>query len=279
MKIAVTGASGFIGRHVLAALLKQPVEVIALVRPSSNSQAIPLAADIIHLDIENPPADAYEYIGSPDVLIHLAWNGLNNYKSLLHYEHELPVHYRFLKGLVKAGLPSLVVSGTCFEYGMQTGPLHEDLQACPSTPYGFAKDALRSQLQLLKHHYTFALTWTRLFYLYGEEQAAASLYPQLQRAVTRGDRVFNMSGGEQLRDYLPVDAVADILVRLALKKQDIGIINVCSGQPVSVRRLVERWIEDHDWSISINLGHYPYPDYEPMAFWGDSRKLATYTGT
>jgi nucleoside-diphosphate-sugar epimerase len=277
VKVAVTGANGFIGRHILATLLKQPVEVTALVRPSTTSQTTLPAVNIIHLDIENPPSNVYEYIGRPDVLIHLAWNGLNDFRSLLHYEHELPIHYRFLKGLIKAGLPSLVVSGTCLEYGMQSGPLHEDMETRPSTPYGFAKDTLRSQLQLLKHHNMFALTWTRLFYLYGKGQTATSLYPQLQRAVTRGDKIFNMSGGEQLRDYLPVDTAADILVKLALKKQDIGIVNACSGRPVAVRTLVEGWIKANNWPISLNLGHYPYPDYEPMAFWGDSHKLALYT--
>ena len=50
-------------------------------------------------------------------------------------------------------------------------------------------------------------------------------------------------------------------------------MNVCSGRPVSVRRLVEGWIRDNGWTIDLNLGHYPYPDYEPMAFWGERRKL------
>jgi nucleoside-diphosphate-sugar epimerase len=82
-----------------------------------------------------------------------------------------------------------------------------------------------------------------------------------------------MSGGEQLRDYLPVSEVARSLVALVLKQADIGVVNVCSGQPVSVRKLVEGWIAENDWSIDLNLGRYPYPDYEPMAFWGDRRKL------
>jgi dTDP-6-deoxy-L-talose 4-dehydrogenase (NAD+) len=83
-----------------------------------------------------------------------------------------------------------------------------------------------------------------------------------------------MSGGEQLRDYLPVVEVARLLVSLALNGRDNGIINICSGEPISVRRLVESWIAANGWSIELNLGHYPYPTFEPMAFWGDRRKLA-----
>jgi len=56
-------------------------------------------------------------------------------------------------------------------------------------------------------------------------------------------------------------------------KRDIGIINICSGEPVSIRKLVERWLHENNWKIELNLGHYPYPDYEPMAFWGDSSRI------
>lgn len=82
-----------------------------------------------------------------------------------------------------------------------------------------------------------------------------------------------MSGGEQLRDYLPVDEVAEIIVELALNNPDSGVVNICSGEPVSVKALVEGWIKDLSASIEPNLGYYPYPDYEPMEFWGDRKKL------
>ena len=85
--------------------------------------------------------------------------------------------------------------------------------------------------------------------------------------------VFNMSGGEQLRDYLPVEEVAKMLVAVALQQKVEGIINCCSGEPVSVRRFVENYLQQHNLRIRLNLGHYPYPDYEPMAFWGDRQKL------
>ena len=82
-----------------------------------------------------------------------------------------------------------------------------------------------------------------------------------------------MSGGEQLRYYLPAAEVAQHLVALALGGADCGIVNLCSGRPTSVRALVEGWIAQNRWAITPALGHYPYPDHEPMAFWGDRRKL------
>ncbi len=268
-KVAVTGASGFVGRHVLAELEKRGIETIATSSTASNSAHT--RTDYVcwvALDIKKPPENCLAALGHPDVLIHLAWAGLPNYKSLHHVEIELPAHYRFIQLLVAGGLKYLVTVGTCFEYGFQYGPLAADALTCPSNPYGLAKDTLHRQLQFLKTQYPFSLTWARLFYMYGEGQPETSLLPLLKRAVTEGQTVFNMSQGEQLRDYLPVTEVARRLVDLALDPKDHGAINVCSGVPISVRRLVESWINENGWKIDLALGHYPYPDYEPMAFWG-----------
>jgi len=274
-KVAVTGASGFIGRHVLAELACHPVEVTAATRDTTKLADAACNVHVVELDLANPQPDDYQRLHKPDVLIHLAWAGLPNYKSLHHFETELPRQYLFLKGIVQAGLPYLLVTGTCFEYGMQSGALSEDFIPLPSNPYGYAKDALRRQLEFLCETLPFALTWTRLFYTYGAGQSKSSLLTQLNESVARGETAFNMSGGEQLRDYLPVTEVAAILVNLALRQKDIGVVNVCSGKPISVRNLVEGWLKDNGWTINLNLGYYDYPDYEPIAFWGCRQRLNT----
>lgn len=279
MKVAVTGATGFIGRHVLSELARRPIEVVAVARNLSAVNLGALNVETVQLDMGDSPDKAFDRLGRPDVLIHLAWGGLPNYRSLHHFEQELPIQYQFLSGLVRSGLTGLVVTGTCFEYGMQYGQLSEEMNTYPDNPYGLAKDTLRRQLEYLRKSQPFALTWARLFYLYGDGQAENSLLPQLKRAVEQSHEVFNMSGGEQLRDYLPVADVAKYLVMLALNRADIGVLNICSGKPISIRRLVECWIEENGWKINLNLGHYPYPDYEPLAFWGDRRKLDNHLAT
>lgn len=272
MKIVVTGATGFIGRHVLKRLASEAA-VTEIVAVGRNRERWSGVGRFVELDLASPVADAFDRLGSPDVVMHLAWGGLPNYRSLHHFEQELPTQYAFLQQLVQAGLKRVVVVGTCFEYGMQAGALSESQPAAPTNPYGLAKDTLRRQLEYLVAGGGTQLTWARLFYMWGEGQPTSSLYPQLAAAVARGDAVFNMSGGEQLRDYLPVSRVADCLVRLALRPQGAGVVNVCSGEPISVRTLVERWLHEHGWNIQLNLGYYPYPDYEPMAFWGNREKL------
>ena len=273
MKIAVTGATGFIGQHVVAELERHSISPILICLPSIELPAAFARHTVVRIDLRDVPPKAFDLISQPDALIHLAWGGLPNYKSLHHFEEELPTQYRFLKALVESGLKNLLVTGTCFEYGMRSGPLNEGCEARPDNPYGFAKHTLRRQLEYLQQARPFNLTWARLFYIYGEGQAENSLLPQLKKAVEQGDRLFKMSGGEQLRDYLPVTDVVKYLVSLAMTARNNGIVNVCSGQPISVRKLVEGWIKENGWSIDLYLGRYPYPEYEPMAFWGNPDKL------
>ncbi len=279
MHILVTGASGFVGQHVVRALLARGHRVTASATNTDSLSRFDWAEQVTTVPYILPAArdeqDLYAYFGQPDALIHLAWQGLPNYKASFHVDQNLFPQYLFLKNLIANGLSDMTVAGTCFEYGMQSGCLSEVTPALPANPYSLAKDSLRRFLVMLQTEHSFSLKWARLFYMYGPGQSPNSLLPLLERAVAAGEPVFNMSGGEQLRDYLPIDMVATYLCQIAGQQQITGIINCCSGQPVSVRRLVEEHIQRLNANIQLNLGHYPYPDYEPMAFWGDNTKLKT----
>jgi dTDP-6-deoxy-L-talose 4-dehydrogenase (NAD+) len=271
LKIAVTGATGFIGRHLIDELERRGCHAVLAARQIPKDHA--RDRTWVPMDITAPPEDPFAALDYPDCVIHLAWRGLPNYRSHRHIDEELPQQYRFLKTLLSRGLGRVIVAGTCLEYGMQDGCLNEDMPTAPTTPYGFAKDALRRQLQFLQREISFSLLWVRMFYLFGEGQNPASIYSQFHAAVRSNEAMFNMSGGEQLRDFLPIGNATRILVDLALSGSGEGIVNVCSGSPISIRDLVESWRATQSSSIRLNLGYYPYPDYESMAFWGDNRKL------
>jgi dTDP-6-deoxy-L-talose 4-dehydrogenase (NAD+) len=274
MKILVTGATGFIGRHVISELLKYDHQVIAATRKNDlNIHEGKL--DFIFLDIDSLDLNEnyFTWCGRPDLLIHLAWQGLPNYKSLFHFENNLPVHYDFLKNMVENGLKNMVVTGTCFEYGMKEGCLSETMITDPQNAYALAKDTLHKFLVELQKHQPFDCKWIRLFYMYGNGQNSSSLLSQLQTAIQNGDKEFNMSGGEQERDYLPVEKVAEYIVAISLQNKISGIINCCSGQPIKVKQLVKDYLIEKHSEIKLNLGYYPYTDYEAMSFWGDDSKL------
>jgi nucleoside-diphosphate-sugar epimerase len=114
-KVAITGATGFVGRHVLAELASRDLGVVATRRSHSLDEPHLANVEWVNLDLSSAPGQAFEALGRPDVLIHLAWGGLPNYRSLRHFEVELPAHYAFLRQLTDAGLKSLLVAGTCVQ--------------------------------------------------------------------------------------------------------------------------------------------------------------------
>lgn len=279
MKVLVTGATGFIGNYVIRELLKRNIDVVATATSAEKAQESEWFGKVLFVpyNMNEPATQLYDRFHHPDAIIHLAWQGLPNYKQLFHFEEVLPVQYAFIKQLVSEGLTDITITGTCFEYGMQIGKLSEDMPAIPGNPYALAKNTLRCFLEELAKTTSFSLKWVRLFYMFGKGQSPNSLLSQLDRALENGDEQFNMSVGDQLRDYLPVEEMAENIVKIALQNDVTGVINSCSGRPISVRELVENHLKQKQRKISLNFGYYPYPDYEPKDFWGDTTKLKKIT--
>jgi len=274
MKIIVTGATGFVGNHLVQALLERGHEVTAMGRDHLRARSMSWFRHVkfVPFDMTDSTSEIFGKVDESDLLVHLAWSGLPNYRGLFHFEQNLPASYGFLKAAVVNGHRRLMVVGTCFEYGMQQGCMTENHIANPFNPYGLAKDTLRRFLEVLQSEVGFELQWCRLFYIYGKGQNPNSVLSQLDAALQRGDREFPMSGGEQLRDFLEVQETARRLTVLAESPNEKGIINICSGEPISVRRFVENRIRLLNAKIELKLGVYPYPTHEPFAFWGDSAK-------
>lgn len=274
-QIIVTGGSGFIGSRVCARLAAGGWQVHAWMR-GKTSPAAASGSDRIErrqIDIYDEAAvrQALRETGAKE-MIHLAWGGLPNYLSCHHMDTELVQQIRFLRNVIENGIVRLTQTGTCFEYGVRDGELREDMDCRPSNPYGYAKLALLRYVEFLSREMPFSYRWLRLFYMYGEGQGAKSLYTLLRAAYERGDASFDMSAGHQIRDFLPISEVVARIIALHAADVPDGIYNVCSGRPISVRQLVEGWIADWGYNVHLNLGKFPIPSYEPLAFWGSDAK-------
>ena len=274
MKVLVTGATGFVGQYVVEALRRRNISVIATARhePAPGAARHEGVTFVAH-DIYAPfTGNLWEKFRSPDLAIHLAWGGLPDFKTNNHLNIELPAQKKFITQLLGDGLRDLTVTGTCLEYGLQEGELSEESPAKPTVPYAQAKNELRIYLEELRQEKNFDFRWVRFFYMYGKGQSPKSILAQLDRAIEEHEQTFNMSKGEQWRDYLPVETVAENLVIFALQRRVQGIINCCSNKPISIKDLVLSHLKKRNKTIKLNLGHYPYPDYEPFRFWGNNAK-------
>lgn len=277
MKILVTGATGFIGNHLINELLKnKKFKIVATSRNMEKAQTLDWFSKVVFIpyDLKNrSELNLFKLFGKPKKVIHLSWEGLSDYNNFDHLEKIVFDNFYFIKNLIQNGLNDISITGTCFEYGMKNGILSEDIPPEPITQYGIAKDVLRKLLISLKPKYNFDYKWIRLFYMYGEGQRSNSLISLLGSAIRDGEKEFKMSGGKQIRDYLPVEQVVKYIIKISEQNNIKGIINCCSGKPTSIKELVESHLKINNYKIKLKFGHYPYTVYEPMAFWGDTTKL------
>lgn len=226
-----------------------------------------------HFDLLDPLSWQTLLKCQPTHAILLSWPGLPNYQELFHVTRNLPACVELIEQMVEAGLQRLVVAGTCYEYGLQNGSLREDQFTDPVNCYAIAKDSLRRVIASRHSQQGLQWCWARIFYPFGHGQNPKSLLPSLQRAIDQGDPVFAMSSGRQVRDFVPVNQVAKLLLRLAVDSEARGIYNCGSGRPISLRELAEERITEALSLTTLKLGVYPDREDEPLAFWADTTKI------
>jgi nucleoside-diphosphate-sugar epimerase len=267
--IIVSGATGFIGRHVARSLIANGYKVTALVRDPVKAKTISSITDVPHVlfDIKNPKKILD--IQNKKTLIHCAWGDVRDVLSQKHIEEHYLNNYLFIRSCVEQGINQILITGTCYEYGLQYGPVSAITETKPNTPYALAKDGLHKALRALQKDIYFELIWVRLFYVYGEGQDSKSIISLFDNALLKGDKTFNMSYGEQILDYLPVESVAEQIVNLLVERD--GVFNICSGKPISLRRLLEQRMVEKGTSIQLNLGYYEYRQHDSMAIWGECK--------
>jgi len=281
MNILITGATGFIGRHLVKKLFDENHRLIVVTRNRLNIEKFEWRdkVTILEIDLHFNYERILNNIELPDLVIHLAWSNLPNYNKIFHVSENLPADIKFLSYLAYNGIKRFIVTGTCYEYGLQEGCLLEDLDTAPITTYGFAKDTLRRYLEILSKETGLIIQWLRLFYIYGDGQNSNSIIGQLEFAIKNNQKEFNMTNGNQIRDYLPISEVVRRIQFLLLNPQINGVINCCSGVPISIYDFILRRRDELGSNILLNRGYYNHTEIAPFSFWGHSSKLSLFGNT
>ena len=115
-EVIVTGATGFIGQHLVPLLLRNGKKVIAVARDEKKAKSFEWFDDVHFVSTAISEGTKHLDISQGMSLIHLAWSGLPNYKSKFHFELNLPESYNFIKACIAGGVSQVLATGTCFEY-------------------------------------------------------------------------------------------------------------------------------------------------------------------
>ena len=268
-KILVTGAAGYIGRHVVDQLLTMGHEVIA---SDFSFAGVNERAQRCNVPIFSGAENIYDQLGRPDVVIHMAWRNGFVHNAPTHMG-DLSNHVVFCRNLITGGLPSLSVMGSMHEVGYWEGAIDENTPCNPLSQYGVAKNALRQSLMLSSQNSSCVLHWLRAYYITGDDLRGSSIFGKITAAAAAGQKEFPFTSGKNLYDFIDVDDLAKMIATASVQDEYDGIINVCTGKPMSLADRVEKFIADHRFDIKLKYGAFPDRPYDSPGVWGDATKI------
>ncbi|MDE5843975.1 MAG: NAD(P)-dependent oxidoreductase [Muribaculaceae bacterium] len=270
MRILVTGANGYIGRHVVKVLLDYGCEVTAC---DISTKDVDRRAQCVDFDIFRlPDGNIYTLLGEPDVCLHMAWrNGfVHNADS---HMLDLSSHYNFITRIIEGGLKQLAVMGTMHEVGYWEGAIDENTPCNPTSMYGIAKDALRRATLLYGDQHNCIIQWLRCYYIIGDDKKSNSIFGKIMRAEEEGKKTFPFTTGKNKYDFINVDELAELIAVTIMQKNVTGIINCCQGTPISLADRVESFIKDNNLNIKLDYGAFPDRLYDSPCVFGDATKI------
>jgi nucleoside-diphosphate-sugar epimerase len=266
MKVLLTGASGFVGRHLLKILVDRGYNVRVIVR-SSRRPISTISEDKIEVvetdDLFEESIDKLIVLCSGcHTLIHAAWYAEpGKYLTSSINLSCLQGTVRLANAFAQIGGARFIGLGSCAEYRSSMQPLDAQSPLEPTTLYAACKISTFYTLNQFFSDLGVGFAWCRLFYLYGEGEDIRRLAPYVHHQLSSGQPAL-LSSGNQVRDFIDVSEAAKMIVDIAMSERQ-GAVNICSGQPMSVRQFAERIGDEYGRRDLLRFGMKPDNLFDP----------------
>jgi len=255
MKIIITGSTGFVGRQILEKLMEvkdnQLVAIIRKEKISEFSKYFNKVKVIVSDDIFSENQVWWsKVLRGADIFIHCAWyvepqNYLKSPKNIDCLIGTLTL----AKSILQSSIKKFIGLGTCFEYDLSQGYVSRNTPIKPQTLYASTKASLNILLENLFSESEIKFIWCRLFYLFGEGEDPRRLYTHIVNNL-KANKIVELTSGDQIRDFLDVKVAAQEIVNLIYVDYH-GVVNICSGIPISVRDFAEDIAKKNGYDLSL----------------------------
>lgn len=283
--ILVTGATGFLGSHIVRTLVGKGYDIAAAYRPRSNRWRLtdpPCKVQWVELDlaVRSTVRSALQAI-HPEIVIHCAAYGMNYDEQSFDEGVKINIsgtHLLFQESAA-AGVQRFIHSGSCFEYGNKTLPVSEEDVLEPISMYGVTKAASTLLVMQLSRALALPSVVVRPFGIYGLADRTDKFVPRIIRACLT-KRSIELSGGEQIREYTFITDAVDVYVRLVEAEEFPAreILNLAGGHPVPLRRIGEIIARLMGGQNTLNWGALPYRRDEIMTLTAQTDKAKRLLG-
>jgi len=235
-------------------------------------------AETINADIFSGSKTIFQELGSPNACIHMAWKDGFVHNSDAHMGY-LSKHYEFIRNMTDGGLKQIAVMGTMHEIGYYEGAVDENTPCNPVNMYGIAKVALRRSTCLMLKDKGVVWQWLRAYYIYGDDEHNLSIFAKIIKAEKTGKIEFPFNTGKNKYDFITVEELARMIAACVMQTEAAGIINCCTGKPVSLAEKVEGFLKKYHYQIKLKYGAFPDRPYDSPAIWGDDTKIRAIMGS
>jgi len=279
VRVLVTGASGFIGSHLVKRLLSEGAKVSVLTRDRTFTHNIRLASvwkqlHSIEADLRDPDALRRIREVEPEIIYHLAaYNHVGD--SFMHVSEVFDVNTKGTANLMECydGYDRFIYISTSEVYGLQSSiPFREDMNPQPISPYAVSKYSGELFCRM-KHHVTGApVVVLRPFNAYGPYQSSKAIIPELILGCLRGETI-KTTKGEQTREFNFVEDLIDGFILAGKTKSVMGeIINLGSGREIAIKDLALKVVEFLKSDVRVEIGAIPYRPIEIWRMYSDNTK-------
>lgn len=276
-KVILTGASGFVGKHTLNTLIQKDFEVHAIssqVQRKTNASIKWYQVNLLDLNQIKEFSSKIQ----ATYLLHFAWYAVpGRYwqaeENFLWVQSSLEL----LRQFYEQGGQRVVIAGTCAEYDWQYGYCSELITPRrPNTAYGICKQALQEMVKSYSDIKNLSSAWGSIFFPYGTYEHPNRLVSSVIVSLLKG-KVAKCSHGNQIRDFIYVQDVADAFVAL-LESDVTGVVNIASGQPIAIKDVVYKIADKIGRGDLIELGAIVSNPREPPLLVADISRLSKEVG-